>query len=192
MDPMNQSQQVDTRSRGKVALEALQARLDKIVTSSRRFTGAVLGGVMLWWVILFICTRDVAKANYLFTNSFQFLAVAWCCWFMYPYFLRVEAKQDVSLAMGHDSVDVLDRLNRTIDERIQRVDLILGRLDSMTAEAERAGAVKKALEAIDQIKADMAGIRAKIDRDTAPLKVHRRPIGEEVPASEGDGRGRQS
>jgi hypothetical protein len=106
-----------------------------------RFTVQVLGGTALWWAILYFSTRDVQRTNFLFTNTFQYLAVAWCCWFMYPYFLRVEAKQDVALAMGHDSVDLMAKMDEAIERRGERFDRLMTRMERLMEESEQGKGV---------------------------------------------------
>lgn len=162
----------ESRSRGKVALERLDARLVEIRAVQRRFTAVVLFGFAIWYGVILVWFKgDVAKANFTFTNSFQFMAVAWCCWFMLPYFLRMEAKQDVGLAMGHDSVDVLDKIDLAIEARVQKLDDLLARADK----ALSPGLGDKISETLDAVRDDMKAIRRRIERDTDPLPAPRRP-----------------
>lgn len=113
------------RTRGQEAMERLSIRLSEIAKMQKRFTLQVLLGTAVWWILLFVWTQDFQRTNFVFTNTFQYLAVAWACWFMYPYFMRVEAKQDVALAMGHDSVDLMAKIDSSVERRLERVDQIL-------------------------------------------------------------------
>jgi vacuolar-type H+-ATPase subunit H len=125
------------RVRGKVAMERLEGRLVEIKKKQKSFTLTVLGVNALIWLTLLAITRDVDKTNKVYTNTFQYQAVAWCCWFMLPYFLRVEAKQDVGIAMGHDTVDLMDKLDEAVESRLKRVDELMTKLDNAVSDAEK-------------------------------------------------------
>lgn len=125
------------RTRGQEAMDRLDSRLRAIKRMQVRFTAWVLVGTALWWVTLFLYTRNTQATNFMFTNTFQYLAVAWCCWFMYPYFMRVEAKQDVALAMGHDSVDLMAKMDDAIEQRGERFDKLMTRMERIMEETEQ-------------------------------------------------------
>lgn len=178
------------RSRGKLALEQLGVRLWEIKRYQARFSLCVLAGLGLWYVALVLWYRgDTAKANYVFTNSFQFLCVAWVCFFMLPYFLRVEAKQDVALAMGHDSVDVLDQIDSAIETRLAKLDRILERADrvSLAIDAGDHPLVAEARTALREMRDHMAAIRGRVERDTNPVPTNRRPAAAVAEISDGNG-----
>lgn len=122
----------ESRSRGVAAMEALSLRLIEIRRIQKRFTVQVLVINAAIYAALLLCTGSTDAANKVYTNTFQYQAVAWCCWFMLPYFLRAEAKQEAGMAMGRDSVDVLEKVDGAIESRLERVDRLLTDLEEMT------------------------------------------------------------
>ena len=175
-DPLDQSQQLrpvqPRRTRGQEAMARLTDRLREISSMQKRFTAWVLCGTALWWLTLFLYTRNTQQTNFIFTNTFQYLAVAWCCWFMYPYFMRVEAKQDVALAMGHDSVDIMAKMDEAIEARAERFDRLLARIEKLTEETEQGkGALANRFETM--FKDEMEKLRAEIrnERERADNEI---------------------
>lgn len=175
------------RSRGKAALDHLDFRIREIRRTQVKFSFIVLSGIAVWYGVLVLAYRgDTAKANYVFTNSFQFLAVAWCCWFMLPYFLRVEAKQDVSIAMGHDSVDVLDKIDSSTEPKLEKFGQLLDRADKAFREIETGDhkLTKEFMDVVREARDHMVAIRKRVERDTTPLTVTRRPEEKKDPVPE--------
>jgi hypothetical protein len=154
------------RSRGQAALEKLQVEIVRIKGIQKRFTLQVLGiNALIYLGILLWMKGDVARTNSVFTNLFQYQAVAWCCWFMLPYFLRVEAKQDAGMAMAHDSVDLLSKVDEALEPRLARLDAIFDRIEKAVDQAEAGEhplAKKLALDiqkAGDTIRDEVAELR---------------------------------
>lgn len=148
------------RSRGKAAMERLEQRLLEIRGTQRKFTAQVMGINALIYVVLLIWFHgDTTRTNQVYTNTFQYQAVAWCCWFMLPYFLRVEAKQDVGLAMGHDTVDLMDKLDDAVESRLKRADDLMDSLDQMAKEARRGEG-----ELVKVFKDEMKQLRDSIEK----------------------------
>lgn len=155
------------RTRGQEAMERLSNRLLEIRLLQKRFTIQVLLGTALWWCLLFVWTRDFQRTNFVFTNTFQYLAVAWCCWFMYPYFLRVEAKQDVSLAMGHDSVDIMAKVDAALEKRLERVDRIMERIERAVEQADKGEhpLVKVFREEMEKLRLEVRQAKEATERE---------------------------
>lgn len=141
----------------------LEGRILKIRSTRLRFTLQVLIGNAVWYGLLVLSLRDLQKANYVFTNTFQFLAVAWCCWFMLPYFLRMEVKTDLGLQQGREVAATLSRvaadLKPIIDdakaivhdlrqavEKYSRDDVVKGVIAEIRKELDSEGGVVKRLE----------------------------------------------
>ena len=168
---MDQSKE-EKRLRGKQAMNALSARLVEIKSIRWKFTFiALVANVAIYFVLLAIFKGDFDKTVRVYTNSFQYQAVGYVAWFMFPYFLRMEAKQDVGMAMGHDSVDLMDKIDEAVAARTARVDEIL----SMTkAELEqiKAGShpiledLKKcAREELDKLRQEIRGQKSSTERE---------------------------
>lgn len=160
------------RSRGKAALELLDARLVQIRRYQVKFSVCVLVGTAIWYVLLLVWFKgDTARANHTFTNSFQFLCVAYVCWFMVPYFLRVEAKQDVGLAMGHDSVDIMAKVDGAIEARAERADRFFARGERLLGQLEggKGPLVEKlraiAREAAAEVRKEIAGAKGRTENE---------------------------
>jgi len=146
----------ESRLRGGEAMKQLSQRLVEIRGTQKRFTVQVLFVNAVIYAALLALTRSFDAANKLYTNSFQYQAVAWCCWFMLPYFLRVEAKQDAGMAMAHDSVDILEKVDIAIDSRLERFDRILQRFD----DASRGEGVIASLKS--EFKEEMRLLREEV------------------------------
>lgn len=175
------------RSRGKGALDHLEERLKEIRRYRIRFSLQVLGVNALIYACILTYTRDIQRTNFLYTSLFQYQCVVYICWWMLPYFLRVEAKQDVSLAMGHDSVDILDKIDSSIETRLAKLDRILERADRVSASIDAGdhALVAEARASLKEMRDHMKAIRARVERDTAPLPTSRRPIIVEIPDGNG-------
>jgi len=144
-----------------VALENLTKRLAAIKRLQVKFTVYTLAFTAAWYFVLLFWMRDVQRANFAFTSTFQYLVVAWTCWVMYPYFLRVEAKQDAAIAIGHDSVDILAKVDAALDSRLERFDKMMGRIEKMTDSAEEGK--HPVLDRFERIfKGEMEKLRAEI------------------------------
>lgn len=116
----------DKRIRGKEAMKALSGRLVQIKGIRWKFTVvALIANVAIYFILLAVFRGDFDKTVRVYTNSFQYQAVGYVAWFMFPYFLRMEAKQDVGMAMAHDTVDLMDKIDEAIETRLQRVDDLL-------------------------------------------------------------------
>ena len=116
----------DKRIRGKEAMKALSGRLVQIKGIRWKFTViALIANVAIYFILLAVFQGDFDKTVRVYTNSFQYQAVGYVAWFMFPYFLRMEAKQDVGMAMAHDTVDLMDKIDEAIETRLQRVDDLL-------------------------------------------------------------------
>jgi hypothetical protein len=116
----------DKRIRGKEAMTALSGRLVQIKAIRWKFTViALIANIVIYFVLLAVFKGDFDKTVRVYTNSFQYQAVGYVAWFMFPYFLRMEAKQDVGMAMAHDTVDLMDKIDEALATRLQRVDEIL-------------------------------------------------------------------
>lgn len=150
------------RTQGKLALEKLNRRLPEIDRYKVRFGGGVLLAFACWYVVLLWWFKgNTLQANQVFTNSFQFLAAAWAMWFMLPYFLRVEAKQDVGLAMGHDSVDLMAKVDQSIEQRAAKLDAMIDATGKMIRTLE--GGEGKLVDRVERVfREEMGKIRAEI------------------------------
>jgi hypothetical protein len=175
-DPLDKSQQLPVppkRTRGQEAMSRLEGRLLAIKRMQVRFTAQVMIGTAIWWAILYAWTADFQRTNFVFTNTFQYLAVAWACWFMYPYFMRVEAKQDVALAMGHDSVDLMAKMDAAIEQRAERFDKLMTRMETMMAQSEKGeGALANRFETMfrdemEKLRAEIRNERGRTDSEIA-------------------------
>lgn len=165
----------EARTRGQIALEKLSREIVRIKDYQKRFTLKVLGVNALIYILILLYMRgDVSRTNSVFTNLFQYQAVAWCCWFMLPYFLRVEAKQDAGIAMAHDSVDLLAKVDESIQPRLERLDHLFDRIEkavSLTEQGEHPLAKRLALdirEAGDTIRDEVAELRKALTRPIVP------------------------
>lgn len=145
-------------------MERLELRLAEINKIKVRITTQVLSVNALFYVVLLICSKgNVDTANKVFTSSIQYQAVAWTCWFMLPYFLRMEAKSDVSLAMGHDSVDILGRVDSALEERFERIDRLLEKTEKFTSRLNEEG-LKTLEEKADKFLQELRYIRLEISK----------------------------
>lgn len=165
------------RSRGQAALEKLSSEIAKIKVLQKKFTLQVLGMNALIYLIIFALMRfDVSRTNNVFTNLFQYQAVAWCCWFMLPYFLRVEAKQDAGIAMAHDSVDLMAKMDKAIEDRVERFDAMMGRIEKLVEGAEK-GEHPFLLDlraSADRIHGEVKRVADSMERPITP--VVRKPV----------------
>lgn len=193
-DPLNEFQRIK-RSRGQLALEKLQTEIIRIKGYQKKFTVQVLGvNGLIYLVILFLMKFDVSRTNNVFTNLFQYQAVAWCCWFMLPYFLRVEAKQDAGMAMAHDSVDLLGKVDEAIEPRLKRLDSLFERIEKALDQAEKGEhpllvrLEKKADALALDFKAEGRKIHEELERlsgaFTKPIPI-KAPPGYKVPDGNG-------
>lgn len=168
MEPLNN----DKRIRGKEAMDRLVGQLARIKKTRTTVTiGALAINALIYFGLLALFKGDTDKTVRVYTNSFQYQCVAWVAWFMLPYFLRMEAKQDVGMAMGHDSVDLMDKIDEAVATRTARFDEIL----SMTkAELEqiKAGShpiledLKKcAREELDKLRQEIRGQKSSTERE---------------------------
>ncbi|MGI0148225.1 MAG: hypothetical protein ACREDF_01655 [Thermoplasmata archaeon] len=197
-DPLDQSQEIK-RTRGQIALEKLQDEIVRIKGVQKKFTLQVLGlNGLIYCAILLFMKGDVSRTNNVFTNLFQYQAVAWCCWFMLPYFLRVEAKQDAGMAMAHDSVDLLSKVDEALEPRLERLDALFEKIEKLVDQAEKGEhPLLKRLEAkADAIALDFKAEGRKIHEElerlsgafTKPIPI-KPPPGYQVPGGNGAERG---
>jgi hypothetical protein len=163
------------RTRGQLAMEKLQVEIVRIKHVQKKFTLHILGlNALIYAGILVFMKFDVSRTNNVFTNLFQYQAVAWCCWFMLPYFLRVEAKQDAGMAMAHDSVDLLSKVDQALEPRLVRLDTIFDRIEKAVDQAEAGEhplAKKLSLdfqEAAGTIRDEVAALRVALTKPIVP------------------------
>lgn len=186
------------RTRGQLALEKLQTEIVRIKGYQKKFTLQVLGlNGLIYGAILLAMKGDVSRTNNVFTNLFQYQAVAWCCWFMLPYFLRVEAKQDAGMAMAHDSVDLLSKVDEALEPRLKRLDSLFDRIEKAVDLAEAGKhpiSEKLSLDfqkAAGTIRDEVAQLREAFTKPIVPpaRKITAPPMGdlESVHSAKGNG-----
>ena len=175
-DPLDQSQQLAVplkRTRGQAAMDELAVRVKEIGRKVVRFTLIVMAANAALYIALLLWFHlDVDKTNKAYTNSFQFQCVSWICMYMYGYFMRVEAKQDVALAMGHDSVDLMAKMDDAIEKRAERFDRLMTRFESLLEQSEKGeGALAGRFETI--FRDEMEKLRAEIrnERGNADAEI---------------------
>jgi hypothetical protein len=153
-------------------------RLNRRLTEIRKIQKTLTAQVLCFNMILYVCLLlwfhgNTDSANKVYTNTFQYQAVAWCCWFMLPYFLRVEAKQDMGVAMGMDTVDLMDKIDDAIASRLKSVDDLFTRVGQAIDQTEKGdhplivnlkGYVTDEME---KLRAEIRGQRGAVDDEIA-------------------------
>jgi hypothetical protein len=162
----------EKRLRGKQAMNALSARLVQIKAIRWKFTFiALVANVLIYFVLLAMFKGDFDKTVRVYTNSFQYQAVGYVAWFMFPYFLRMEAKQDVGMAMGHDSVDLMDKIDEAVAARTARVDEILAMAKKSFEEIEKGShpvlenLKKYAREELEKLRQEIRAQKSSAERE---------------------------
>jgi hypothetical protein len=180
----------EKRLRGKQAMNALSARLVQIKAIRWKFTLiALVANIVIYFVLLAIFQGDFDKTVRVYTNSFQYQAVGYVAWFMFPYFLRMEAKQDVGMAMGHDSVDLMDKIDEAVASRTARVDEILSMAKKSFDQIEKGShpiledLKKYAREELDKLREEIRVQKASAEQELSSALDE----GERVAAAAGNG-----
>lgn len=155
---------VPQKSHGQEQADRLQQRLAEISHRKVKLTvAAVLFNGLLFLAILTLAKFDIERAQKTFSNVFLYQIVGWTTWFIYPYFLRMEAKSDMGLAMSRDSVDILSDVDREFELRLARIDRILGTLEhSLTSIDQGDHPLVKRFEAI--FHKEMGLLRTEVSR----------------------------
>jgi hypothetical protein len=180
----------EKRVRGKEAMKALSGRLVQIKAIRWKFTViAMIANVVIYFVLLAVFQGDFDKTVRVYTNSFQYQAVGYVAWFMFPYFLRMEAKQDVGMAMAHDTVDLMDKIDEALASRLQRVDEILSMARKSFEQIEKgshpmiADLKKYATEELEKLRQEI-----RIQKESADTELSEAlDEGERIAAAAGNG-----
>lgn len=169
MEPLSNN---DKRIRGKEAMKGLSGRLVQIKATRMRVTiGALVINAAIYFILLAAFKGDTDKTVRVYTNSFQYQCVAWVAYFMLPYFLRMEAKQDVGMAMGHDSVDLMDKIDEAVAARTERVDEILAMAKKSFEQVEKGShpiledLKKYAREELDKLREEIRVQKASAEQE---------------------------
>jgi len=94
-------------------------------------------------------------------------------------------KMSLGLEVSRESATILERVDAAIDARAAKLDRLVERTDKLVAEIDAC--THPLAKKFDEMAAHMAAIRARVERDTTPLPLKRRPAEAGVPAGGGDG-----
>lgn len=125
-------------------LSDLYERLKGINSKGRKFTFLTMVSLVMWYGILLTFfmfakkSQDPVKdTNYVFTNTFQFLACAWAVAFMWPYFMRVETKTDISLRLAIQSIATLESIKDSSMPVIEDLKGVIRRIHDIADMVDR-------------------------------------------------------
>lgn len=114
-----------------------------------------------FWSLLvlgfWIATGNVDDMAKLSTTAAYFVLFGWGAWFIYAYFLRMEAKQDVALELLMRSFAMADESNKTLQEVKNQVKPIVEDVKKVTTDV--TDVVDKIRKTVD--KYDSTGDLAK-------------------------------
>lgn len=151
-------------------LERFREKERQIKKDTFKLCFLVLFALAAWWGLLLAVFAILKKSpdslkdtNSAFTSTFQYLIVGWTLNWMWPYFRRMEAKQDLALEIGIESMRVIQALGETI--------ILLRNIISLVHEDEIVKIRQFAIKVVDFFgKSDtIESVRAKIKSELASV-----------------------
>lgn len=143
----------DMDGNGNRAYSEMARRVGRIRRRALWFATWVLAFNAALYVALVLLLGDTKRSNEVFTNTFQYQAMAWCCFYMYPYFSRMEIKTDIGLEQGRDVANVLQGVKTEAKPIMDDVKLIV------------ADEVKPIINDVKAIVADFRKVVEKYGKD---------------------------
>lgn len=137
-----------------------------ILGASILFAGAVGG------ILALSATKDVSALVAISTIGFQIIAVSYVAGFFAPAFVTSLRKLSLGIRLNYRGLELaretmgsLERIKKDLDPLIERAHALMGRVEAL-ADGEEGP--------LSRIADDIARMRARIERETAPLNIQRR------------------
>lgn len=139
--------------------KSLRAALGAEIRKIRKTANWLLVAAVVIWAVLvggaYLITGSLDNTAKLSTTAAYFVLFGWGSWFVYAYFLRMEAKQDIALELLMRSFAMANESNKVLNDVKNKVDPIVTSVQEMT------GDVKKVITDVSDVAHK---VRATVDQ----------------------------
>lgn len=165
-DPCNQPQKIEGSGSESMADYKIPSRAEHNALIRRIWKHCMIAACLIFLVTggtvlgLFLAGFDSKSIINVSTAVFQVIVLSYGMGFFVPSFLTSLIKMHLGIEMSRMSAGVLEKIDKSIDDRLKRVDKLLDSAEN----SESHPLVKKAEQLALDIKGEVANLRGEVKR----------------------------
>lgn len=167
-DPINKSQQIELPKEAPFEIptraeqKARARRIWILCVSFSLFVLVSMGGTVL---ILVFSKQDIQRIVAFSTVTFQVIIGMFATGFTTPLFLEQRLNFILGLEMSRRGTDVMDKIDKNIDDRLQRVDKLLDSADQL--KDGKGALIQVFREEMEKLRKEIRSSKAETETELA-------------------------